>query len=77
MFYVFQFCRIGVDLFLRVPSKPDVYAIGDCAGYLENTSRPVLPALAQVGIMSQYLKAWLYFHFFYNDLHDKIRKTCI
>ena len=47
-----------------MPSKPDVYAIGDCAGYLENTSRPVLPALAQVGIVSQSLKALIYFPIF-------------
>eukprot|EP00850_Spirogloea_muscicola_P009191 SM000051S17551 [mRNA] locus=s51:280186:281436:- [translate_table: standard] len=40
--------RVGVDEFLRVPSAPDVYSIGDCAGYLEETGRPVLPALAQV-----------------------------
>lgn len=26
----------------------DVYALGDCAGFLEHTGRPVLPALAQV-----------------------------
>lgn len=26
----------------------DVFALGDCAGFLENTGRPVLPALAQV-----------------------------
>ena len=26
----------------------DVFAVGDCAGFLEQTGRPVLPALAQV-----------------------------
>ncbi|CAI0407302.1 unnamed protein product [Linum tenue] len=40
--------RIGVDGWLRVPSAPDVFALGDCAGFLEETGRPVLPALAQV-----------------------------
>ncbi|XP_077242098.1 internal alternative NAD(P)H-ubiquinone oxidoreductase A1, mitochondrial-like isoform X3 [Tasmannia lanceolata] len=40
--------RIGVDEWLRVPSVEDVYALGDCAGFLEQTGRPVLPALAQV-----------------------------
>lgn len=40
--------RIGIDEFLRVPSVEDVYALGDCAGFLEQTGRPVLPALAQV-----------------------------
>ncbi|KAH6773735.1 alternative dehydrogenase 2 [Perilla frutescens var. hirtella] len=37
--------RIGVDEWLRVPSVDDVFALGDCAGFVE---RPVLPALAQV-----------------------------
>lgn len=40
--------RIGVDEWLRVPSVQDVYAIGDCSGFLESTAKPVLPALAQV-----------------------------
>ncbi|WVZ66368.1 hypothetical protein U9M48_015599 [Paspalum notatum var. saurae] len=40
--------RIGVDEWLRVPSVPDVFALGDCAGFLEGTGKPVLPALAQV-----------------------------
>lgn len=40
--------RIGVDDWLRVPSAPDVFAIGDCSGYLESTGKPTLPALAQV-----------------------------
>ncbi|KAF3451547.1 hypothetical protein FNV43_RR07642 [Rhamnella rubrinervis] len=40
--------RIGVDEWLRVPSAEDVFALGDCAGFLEHTGRPVLPALAQV-----------------------------
>lgn len=40
--------RIGVDGWLRVPSVEDVFALGDCAGFLEQTGRPVLPALAQV-----------------------------
>lgn len=40
--------RIGIDDWLRVPSVQDMYAIGDCAGFLESTGKPVLPALAQV-----------------------------
>ncbi|KZV57585.1 hypothetical protein F511_03045 [Dorcoceras hygrometricum] len=40
--------RIGVDEWLRVPAVEDVFAMGDCAGFLEHTGRPVLPALAQV-----------------------------
>ncbi|XP_031500545.1 internal alternative NAD(P)H-ubiquinone oxidoreductase A2, mitochondrial-like [Nymphaea colorata] len=40
--------RIGVDEWLRVPSVEDVFAIGDCAGFLEQTGKPILPALAQV-----------------------------
>jgi NADH:ubiquinone reductase (non-electrogenic) len=40
--------RIGVDEWLRVPTAPDVFALGDCAGFLESTGKPVLPALAQV-----------------------------
>lgn len=44
-------CRIGVDEWLRVPSVEDVFALGDCAGFLEQTGRPVLPALAQVSFL--------------------------
>uniref|UniRef100_A0A1D1Z9W0 NADH:ubiquinone reductase (non-electrogenic) n=1 Tax=Anthurium amnicola TaxID=1678845 RepID=A0A1D1Z9W0_9ARAE len=40
--------RIGIDQWLRVPSVQDVFALGDCAGFLEETGRQVLPALAQV-----------------------------
>ncbi|ONK75952.1 uncharacterized protein A4U43_C03F22290 [Asparagus officinalis] len=40
--------RIGVDEWLRVPSVEDVFALGDCAGFLEQTGKLVLPALAQV-----------------------------
>ncbi|XP_019178450.1 PREDICTED: internal alternative NAD(P)H-ubiquinone oxidoreductase A1, mitochondrial-like [Ipomoea nil] len=40
--------RIGVDEWLRVPSVQDVFAIGDCCGFLESTGKTVLPALAQV-----------------------------
>ncbi|KAK8493729.1 hypothetical protein V6N13_062912 [Hibiscus sabdariffa] len=40
--------RIGIDQWLRVPSVEDVFALGDCAGFLEQTGKPVLPALAQV-----------------------------
>lgn len=41
-------CRIGVDEWLRVPSVEDVFALGDCAGFVEGVGRPELPALAQV-----------------------------
>ncbi|GAV66600.1 Pyr_redox_2 domain-containing protein [Cephalotus follicularis] len=40
--------RIGIDEWLRVPSVQDVFAIGDCSGFLESTGKPILPALAQV-----------------------------
>ncbi|XP_027162612.1 internal alternative NAD(P)H-ubiquinone oxidoreductase A1, mitochondrial-like [Coffea eugenioides] len=40
--------RIGIDEWLRVPSVDDMFALGDCAGFLEQTGRQVLPALAQV-----------------------------
>ncbi|VVA90318.1 unnamed protein product [Arabis nemorensis] len=40
--------RIGIDEWMRVPSVQDVFAIGDCSGYLETTGKPTLPALAQV-----------------------------
>ncbi|XP_078156833.1 internal alternative NAD(P)H-ubiquinone oxidoreductase A1, mitochondrial-like [Carex rostrata] len=40
--------RVGVDKWLRVPSAEDVFSIGDCAGYVEQTGKQVLPALAQV-----------------------------
>ncbi|KAH0932422.1 hypothetical protein HID58_009539 [Brassica napus] len=40
--------RIGIDQWMRVPSVQDVFAIGDCSGYLETTGKPTLPALAQV-----------------------------
>nr|XP_011460270.1 PREDICTED: internal alternative NAD(P)H-ubiquinone oxidoreductase A1, mitochondrial-like [Fragaria vesca subsp. vesca] len=40
--------RVGVDGWMRVPSVEDVFALGDCAGFLEETGMPVLPALAQV-----------------------------
>ncbi|XP_059430127.1 internal alternative NAD(P)H-ubiquinone oxidoreductase A2, mitochondrial-like [Corylus avellana] len=40
--------RIGVDEWLHVPSMQDVFAIGDCSGFLESTGKPTLPALAQV-----------------------------
>jgi NADH dehydrogenase FAD-containing subunit len=35
---------------MRVPSVEDVFALGDCAGFLEQTGKPVLPALAQVSL---------------------------
>ncbi|KAJ7964203.1 Internal alternative NAD(P)H-ubiquinone oxidoreductase [Quillaja saponaria] len=40
--------RIGVDEWLRVPSVEDMFAIGDCSGFIESTGKPELPALAQV-----------------------------
>ncbi|KAK1304590.1 hypothetical protein QJS10_CPB11g00958 [Acorus calamus] len=40
--------RIGIDEWMRVPSVEDVFALGDCAGFLEQTGKQVLPALAQV-----------------------------
>ncbi|WOK96673.1 internal alternative NAD(P)H-ubiquinone oxidoreductase A2, mitochondrial [Canna indica] len=40
--------RIGVDEWLRIPSVQDVFAIGDCSGFLESTGNSTLPALAQV-----------------------------
>lgn len=40
--------RIGVDERMRVPGFVDIYAIGDCAGFVESVGKPVLPALAQV-----------------------------
>ncbi|VVA90278.1 unnamed protein product [Arabis nemorensis] len=40
--------RIGIDEWMRVPSAQDVFAIGDCSGYLESTGKSTLPALAQV-----------------------------
>lgn len=42
---------------MRVPSVEDVFALGDCAGFLEQTGRPVLPALAQVRILHPSLQA--------------------
>lgn len=47
----FLLCRIGIDEWLRVPSVQDVFAIGDCSGFLESTGKPVLPALAQVSLL--------------------------
>jgi NADH dehydrogenase FAD-containing subunit len=40
--------RVGIDEWLRIPSAHDVFAVGDCSGFLESTGKPVLPALAQV-----------------------------
>lgn len=40
--------RIGTDEWLQVPSVEDVFALGDCSGFLEPVGKPVLPALAQV-----------------------------
>lgn len=43
-----------MDEWLRVPSAEDVFALGDCAGFLEQTGRQVLPALAQVSFTAFY-----------------------
>ncbi|KAG0588080.1 hypothetical protein KC19_2G214500 [Ceratodon purpureus] len=40
--------RVAIDNHLRVPHHEDVYAIGDCAGYMDSLNKPPLPALAQV-----------------------------
>lgn len=42
-----------MDEWLRVPSVQDVFAIGDCCGFLESTGKPVLPALAQVKLRQE------------------------
>lgn len=47
---------------MRVPSVEDVFALGDCAGFLEHTGKPVLPALAQVLYMDN--QANIYIHSF-------------
>ncbi|KAF9622505.1 hypothetical protein IFM89_031909 [Coptis chinensis] len=39
--------RIGADEWLWVPSVEDVFALGDCASFLEQTGKQVPPALAQ------------------------------
>jgi NADH dehydrogenase FAD-containing subunit len=60
-------CRIGVDEWLRVPSVPDVFAIGDCSGFLESTGKEVLPALAQVisrTILTQFMNMRAFFQAF-------------
>ncbi|CAN1282272.1 Internal alternative NAD(P)H-ubiquinone oxidoreductase A1, mitochondrial, partial [Linum perenne] len=52
--------RIGIDEWLRVPNMPDVFAIGDCSGFVESTGKQVLPALAQVAErQGKYLAAQL------------------
>lgn len=52
--------RIGVDEWLRIPSVQDMFAIGDCSGFVESTGKPVLPALAQVAErQGKYLAALL------------------
>jgi hypothetical protein len=53
---VIECYRIGVDEWLRVPSVEDVFAVGDCAGFLEQTGKPVLPALAQVRFFFTFCK---------------------
>lgn len=49
-----MYCRIGIDEWLRVPSVENVFAIGDCAGFVEGSGRPVLPALAQVRLTASF-----------------------
>ena len=41
-----------MDENLRVSGLEDVYAIGDCAGFVESVGKPDLPALAQVNFVS-------------------------
>jgi NADH:ubiquinone reductase (non-electrogenic) len=36
--------RNDMNEWLRVPNSPDVFALGDCVGFLESTGKPVLPA---------------------------------
>ena len=40
--------RVAVDNHLRVPHHEDVYAMGDCSGYMDSLNKQPLPALAQV-----------------------------
>lgn len=40
--------RVAVDDHLRVPKHEDIYAIGDCSGYMDSLNKSSLPALAQV-----------------------------
>ncbi|KAF6152046.1 hypothetical protein GIB67_031368, partial [Kingdonia uniflora] len=39
---------IGINEWMHVPYVEDVFAFGDCAGFLEKTGKQVLPALAQM-----------------------------
>lgn len=60
---MFSHHRIGIDEWLRVPSVQDVFAIGDCSGYVESTGKPTLPALAQVSDIELLLISVSYVHF--------------
>lgn len=68
--------RIGVDEWFRIPSVEDVFALGDCAGFLEQTGKQVLPALAQV----RYVIPLAYFIFVIdfetNRLNDIVGTGC-
>ncbi|KAK1298462.1 hypothetical protein QJS10_CPB14g01328 [Acorus calamus] len=41
--------KIGIEEWLRVPSVEDVFTLGDCASFLEQTGKQALLALAQRG----------------------------
>ncbi|KAF6157212.1 hypothetical protein GIB67_041673 [Kingdonia uniflora] len=55
-----EHCMIGIDEWMRVPSVEDVFALGDCAGFLDKTGKQVLPALAQI----------------YDKIHHEINQFC-
>ncbi|KAF6166811.1 hypothetical protein GIB67_005687, partial [Kingdonia uniflora] len=46
--FLIEHYMIGIDEWMCVPSVEDVFAFGDCAGFLEKIGNQVLPALAQV-----------------------------
>jgi hypothetical protein len=48
----------------------DVFAIGDCSGFLESTGKPTLPALAQVSYLSMNSFFFFFFHFFCEDISN-------
>src|SRR6185437_7262865 len=44
--------RIGVDEELRIPSHPEVYAVGDIAAITDAKTEQVLPQLGSVALQS-------------------------
>src|SRR6185295_18040765 len=44
--------RIGVDQELRIPSHPEVYAVGDVAAITDQKTSQVLPQLGSVALQS-------------------------